>query len=108
VIGWDGMLTTCTRDSLGENTLGNVLETPFSALWFGEGRIAGWRRQVGRGDYGALPLCQSCFIPKSVNYSGITAAEIAEVAARAGVPETPALAVGASVIDPPAFARGAG
>ncbi len=79
VIGWDGMLTTCTRDSLGENALGNVLETPFSRLWFGEGRIARWREAVGKGNYDDLPLCRRCFIPRSVNYTGITRAEIASV-----------------------------
>lgn len=79
VIGFDGMLTTCTRDSLGENSLGNVLQTPFTQLWFGEGRIQAWRGEVGKGDYHSLSLCQSCFIPKSVNYSGITAQEIESV-----------------------------
>jgi len=77
VIGWEGSLTTCTRDSRFDNLLGNVFETPFSVLWFGDGRIARWRRQVADGDYGALPLCRSCFIPASHNYTGITLEEIA-------------------------------
>ncbi|MFM7201843.1 MAG: radical SAM protein [Myxococcota bacterium] len=85
VIGWNGMLTTCTRDSLGENQLGNVLQTPFSTLWFGEGRIARWRQHVGAGDYGDLTLCQSCFIPRSINYTGISAGEIAHAAAQAAI-----------------------
>lgn len=80
VIGWDGMLTTCTRDSLGENAVGNVLQTPFSRLWFGPGRLAQWREQVGRGSYHGMSLCQSCFIPKSVNYTGIRPEEISAAA----------------------------
>lgn len=87
VIGWDGLLTTCTRDSLGENAVGNVLETPFSELWFGEGRLRQWRQEVGAGSYHSLSLCQTCFIPRSVNYTGISAAEIAEAAA-VSTPET--------------------
>ncbi len=81
VIGWDGRLTTCTRDNLFQNLLGNVLETPFSELWFGAGRIATWRKAVARGDYRALPICRRCFIPQSHNYTGITPDEIQRVEA---------------------------
>lgn len=81
VIGWDGMLTTCTRDNLGENRLGNVLETPFTTLWYGPGRLKRWREQVARGHYEGLPLCQTCFIPRSVNYTGITVDELTAVGA---------------------------
>lgn len=81
VIGWDGMLTTCTRDNLGENRLGNVLETPFTELWFGPGRIQDLRAQVACGSYEGLSLCQTCFIPRSVNYTGITSEELARVQA---------------------------
>ncbi len=77
VIGWDGRLTTCTRDSLFHNLVGNVLETPLSALWFGDTRLSGWRREVSRGDYRSLALCRNCFIPGSHNYTGITGDEIA-------------------------------
>jgi len=77
VIGWNGILTTCTRDSQGQNQLGNVLETPFSTLWFGDGPLSSWRKAVARGDYAGRPLCQSCFIPRSINYTGITQDEIA-------------------------------
>ncbi len=76
VVGWDGTVTTCTRDNRLENALGNVAETPFGELWCGQ-RASGWRRRVARGDYTGLAPCQACFIPQSSNYSGITAAEIA-------------------------------
>lgn len=80
VIGWDGTLTTCTRDNRLQNALGNVAETAFGDLWFGP--TAGrWREQVARGDYAALAPCQACFIPQSSNYSGVTPAEIASYGA---------------------------
>lgn len=76
VVAWDGSVTTCTRDNRLENRLGTLHETPFSQLWWGKD-IRGYRASVSRGDYGALPLCQSCFIPRSSNTTDITPQEIA-------------------------------
>ncbi len=78
VIGWDGALTTCTRDNRLENRLGSVATTPFADLWL-RGQVQAWRSQVSRGDYAGLAPCQTCFIPQSSNYSGVTPAEIAQM-----------------------------
>ena len=75
VISWDGAVTTCTRDSTLHNSVGRITETPFSTLWWNE-TMRRRRMAVAAGDYGELKLCQSCFIPKSLNYTGITTAEI--------------------------------
>lgn len=75
VIGWDGTLTPCTRDNRLENPLGNVGDTGFGELWLGA-KATAWRQQVARRDYAGLAPCQTCFIPQSSNYSGVTAAEI--------------------------------
>ncbi len=76
VIGWQGDLTTCTRDNRLQNRVGSLREAPFSALWWGQS-MARRRLHVAEGDYGALPLCQTCFIPQSLNYSELSAADIA-------------------------------
>lgn len=75
VIGWDGRVTTCTRDNRHENLLGNVHERPFSQIWWGR-ELAERRRAVARNDYGGLPACAGCFIPRSANSTDITRAEI--------------------------------
>lgn len=75
VIGWDGRVTTCTRDNRLENTIGNVHARPFSEIWWGEG-MANHRRNVARGHYVKLPACDGCFIPRSANYSDISSDEI--------------------------------
>ena len=75
VIGWDGRVTTCTRDNRFENALGNVADTPFSQLWWGA-EMAERRRRVARVDYAGLPVCATCFIPRSANASDITTTEI--------------------------------
>ena len=74
VVSWDGDVTVCTRDNLHVNRLGNLADAPFSALWWGP-QAAAQRAAVGRGDYADLPLCRSCFIPRSSNYTGVSAAE---------------------------------
>ena len=76
VIYWDGSVTLCTRDNRLENSIGSIADTRFSALWFGA-QLATWRSAVAKGDYADLPLCQSCFIPKSLNHTEITPSEIA-------------------------------
>jgi MoaA/NifB/PqqE/SkfB family radical SAM enzyme len=83
VIGWDGTLTVCTRDNRLENRLGNISDSPFGALWF-DGAVRGWRAQVAAGDYAGLVPCQTCFIPQSSNYSGITPSEIVDFARSGG------------------------
>ena len=75
VIYWNGQVTTCTRDNLMENVIGNIAEMPFSKLWFGS-KINQWRRAVAKGDYSELTLCQSCFIPKSLNHTDIRQEDI--------------------------------
>jgi MoaA/NifB/PqqE/SkfB family radical SAM enzyme len=75
VIGWDGRVTTCTRDNRLENSLGSVHDAPFSTLWWGAD-MAARRRRVAARDYAGLPACDGCFIPQSANFTGITRAEI--------------------------------
>ncbi len=77
VIGWDGSLTTCTRDNRLENKLGSIVDASFGELWYGA-QVTGWRRQVAKGEYAGLSACNGCFIPRSSNYSGVTPAEIAQ------------------------------
>jgi radical SAM protein with 4Fe4S-binding SPASM domain len=75
VVGWDGRVTTCTRDNRFENALGNVKETPFSQLWWGA-EMGARRRRVATADYTGLSVCRACFIPRSANTTDITPAEI--------------------------------
>ena len=75
VVGWDGRVTTCTRDNAFENVLGSIKETSFADLWWGPA-MRSRRHAVARADYGGLPACQDCFIPRSANYSAVTPAEI--------------------------------
>lgn len=75
VVGWDGRLTTCTRDNRLENALGNLHDSSFAELWWGE-EMRGRRGRVARADYAGLAPCTSCFIPRSANYSGVTPAEV--------------------------------
>ncbi len=81
-IDWRGNLTSCTRDNTLENGLGNILETPFSELWWGR-RQHQHRRQVANGDYTGLSLCETCFIPTSCNHSDISAMEIQQYQSQA-------------------------
>jgi radical SAM protein with 4Fe4S-binding SPASM domain len=75
VIAWDGTVTTCTRDNRLENALGNLHDTPFSRLWWGQ-RARDWREAAAQADYRALPPCQGCFIPRSANTTDIRPDEI--------------------------------
>ena len=74
-IDWQGNLTMCTRDNTLENTLGNILKTPFSQLWWGEKQREN-RARVSEADYSRLKLCQDCFVPHSCNHSEISTEEI--------------------------------
>ena len=87
VVGWRGDLTTCTRDNLLENRLGNLRESSFSSLWWGRD-MAGRRDRVARGDYSGNPPCGACFIPRSANYSELSVDDVQRQAAfdRAGAP----------------------
>jgi len=76
VVGWQGDLTTCTRDNLLQNRVGSLREARFRDLWWG-GTMGQRRVAVAEGDYGALKLCQSCFIPQSLNYSELSPRDIA-------------------------------
>ncbi len=75
VVSWDGNVTTCTRDNRLQNVLGNVLQQPFSEIWFGGG-MRGNRQHVATGNYENLPACHGCYIPRSANYTDITPSEI--------------------------------
>jgi hypothetical protein len=74
-VGWDGRVTTCTRDNRHENALGNLHEIPFSQLWWGS-RMRGVRARVARGEAPGLPACEGCFIPLSANSTSVTAEEM--------------------------------
>lgn len=75
VVGWDGRVTTCTRDNRQENALGSVLDRSFSELWWGPA-MREHRKKAIQGDYSGLKACTDCFIPRSGNYSGITPGEL--------------------------------
>lgn len=56
----DGSVTTCCLDEHMENCIGNLRETPLSALWNGD-RMNAWRRAHVIGDFAASgPLCPRC------------------------------------------------
>ena len=96
-IASDGRVTVCTRDNSYHLVVGSLQERSFSQIWLHDPVLNRRRQRVAEGDYGELPFCQTCFIPSSVNYSGIDDAEIrrfqhaagldlAEVPARPGLP----------------------
>ncbi len=74
-IDWQGNLTMCTRDNTLENRLGNVVQTPFSKLWWGDAQRHN-RQRVAQADYSGLSLCETCFVPQSCNHSTISKTEI--------------------------------
>lgn len=80
VVSWDGHLTTCTRDNLLQNAVGNLKEASFSDLWWGRA-MAARRARVADGDYDGLDLCQTCFIPRSLNHADLSADDIGRQAA---------------------------
>ncbi len=75
VVSWRGEVTTCTKDNLLQNQIGDLTQTSFSELWWGKAHAL-TRRRVAEGDYQGLRSCQSCFIPTSGNYSELAASEI--------------------------------
>ena len=84
-ISSDGRVTVCTRDNSYHLVVGSLKEQSFSRIWLGSAVLNRRRQQVARGDYGELPYCQTCFIPHSVNYSGIDDAHIAAFLRAAGL-----------------------
>ena len=80
VISWRGEVTTCTRDNLLENQVGTLAEASFSELWWGDA-MRERRERVAQGNYDGLPPCATCFIPRSLNHSGLEPADIAAQAA---------------------------
>ena len=80
VVGWNGDVTVCTRDNRFENAVGNLRDVPFSALWWGP-QMAARRARVAGGDYGGLPPCATCFIPRSLNYTALDPEDVAQQAA---------------------------
>ena len=75
VIGWNGQVTSCTRDNRFENVVGNVRDQLFSSIWWGPGMLRR-REQVAQGNYDGLSPCGTCFIPRSSNYTDVTTEEI--------------------------------
>ncbi len=75
-VGWDGTVTTCTRDNRFENALGNLHTTPFSELWWGS-RMREVRSRAGAGRDAGLAACVGCFVPQSANSTAITPGEVA-------------------------------
>lgn len=80
VIGWNGVVTTCTRDNLFHNAVGTLDEAPFSELWWGD-TMADRRRRVAQGNYAGLDLCTTCFIPRSSNHTDLSDHDVAAQAA---------------------------
>jgi radical SAM protein with 4Fe4S-binding SPASM domain len=74
-IDWKGNLTFCTRDNHLLNTIGNITQIPFDALWTSQ-KVQKIRQRIQQGDYRKHRLCQSCFIPQSLNHSEISEQEI--------------------------------
>ena len=75
VIDWQGNLTFCTRDNTLKNSVGNIQKTPFPTLWFAQ-TTQSYRAKVAQGNYSELSLCQTCFIPRSLNHTEISSDEI--------------------------------
>jgi len=75
VVGWNGDVTVCTRDNLFHNRLGNLRDASFPELWWGP-HMARRRVAVAAGDYSQMSLCQTCFIPRSANYTDISGDEM--------------------------------
>ena len=80
VIGWQGDVTSCTRDNHLVNRLGSLRTDRFSALWWGDA-MQRRRAAVAGGNYDDLALCQTCFIPRSLNHTELSEDDIARQAA---------------------------
>ncbi len=58
VINCDGRVSPCCFDKDGDHSLGNLLDEPFDAIWFGE-RYTRFREHLLRSRYD-LNMCQDC------------------------------------------------
>ena len=74
-IDWQGNVTVCTRDNELHNSIGNLNDRAFSELWWSD-EMMKRRKRVSEGNYEEHPLCQTCFIPKSLNHTDISDDEI--------------------------------
>jgi hypothetical protein len=79
VVGWQGLVTVCTRDNRFENAVGSLAEARFSELWWGAS-MAGRRARVAGGDYTGLAPCATCFIPRSLNHAELADDDIVRTA----------------------------
>ena len=84
-ISSDGRVTMCTRDNSYHLVVGSLKEESFSKIWLESPLLNRRRQRVSKGDYSELPYCETCFIPHSVNYSGISADEVAQFIDAAGL-----------------------
>ena len=75
VIGWNGSVTTCTRDSDFEHEIGTLKDNTFSEIWWGR-LIGQYRKRVESLDYTGLKPCDGCFIPHSINHTELSTAEL--------------------------------
>ena len=75
-IASDGRITVCTRDNAYHLVVGSLKESSFSESWLNSPELNRRRQMVAEGNYDELPFCQTCFIPHSVNYSGIDGPQI--------------------------------
>ena len=57
------------------NKVGSLVDESFSSLWWNE-TMRQRRSMVSGGDYSELKMCQACFIPRSLNYTGILPEEV--------------------------------
>ena len=108
-ISSDGRITMCTRDNSYHLVVGSLKDASFSRIWLESPVLNRRRQRVARGDYSELPYCQTCFIPSSVNYSGIDAEQIQRFLRGAeldgpDVPATPGLPRGARPYPDPEWA----
>ena len=76
VVDWQGAVTVCTRDNLLHNAIGSLRHHTFSELWWGP-EMRQRRARVAKGDYTGLALCDTCFIPRSLNHAALSPADIA-------------------------------
>ncbi|MEC7983539.1 MAG: radical SAM/SPASM domain-containing protein [Myxococcota bacterium] len=78
VIDWKGNLTFCTRDNTLQNSIGSLQDHSFADLWFGE-LSRQYRERVCKGDYTGHSICQTCFIPRSLNHTDLSEEDIEKV-----------------------------
>jgi len=92
-IASDGRVTVCTRDNTYHLVVGSLADASFSKVWLDSPVLNRRRQLTARGDYSELDFCKTCFIPHSVNYSGITRDEVEQFLEGRGLdgPDIPAV-----------------